>query len=323
MTMRPGPAPPPPVRGRHARLDGRLAVVSCYFNPCRYGSRRANLHAFLAGMRALRVPFRMVELSFDGHFELPADDSRHLRLTGRHVMWHKERLLNLATASLPPTVDKVAWVDADVLFPDRDWYPHACALLESFDLVQLFREAVEAGPATGGTPDRGELSGPGIAYAVATGLPDPFRFNRSSARPGVAWAARRELLEGPGLFDTMITGGADTMLALAAYGYYEHPLARRLPAPLRDSWRDWALEVHRRVQGRVGWVPQTVTTLWHGTAARRRHVERLGILTAAAFDPRHDLTADSQGVFGWASDKPALHEQVRAYFEGRQEDSAP
>ncbi|WP_033353343.1 hypothetical protein [Kitasatospora aureofaciens] len=321
--MRPGLVPPPPVRGRLAHLNGQLAVVSCYFNPCRYGTRRANLHTFLAGMHALQVPFRMVELSFDGQFELPADDPRHLRLTGRHVMWHKERLLNLATATLPPAVDKVAWVDADVLFPDHDWYPRACALLESFDLVQLFSEVVEAAPATGGTPDLGKLSGPGIAYAVDTGLPEPFRFDRSSAQPGVAWAARRELLEDPGLFDTMIVGGADTMLALAAYGYFEHPLVRPLPAPLRESWRSWALRLHRLVQGRVGWVPQTVTTLWHGSAARRRHVERLRILTAADFDPRRDLVADSQGVFGWASDKPALHEQVRAYFDGRQEDSAP
>ncbi|MFF8373292.1 hypothetical protein ACF05W_31360 [Streptomyces lydicus] len=276
-------------------------------------------------MRALQVPFRMVELSFDGRFELPADDASHLRLHGQHLMWHKERLLNLVTATLPPTVDKVAWVDADVVFPGPDWYPVASSLLDSFDLVQLFSHVTEAGYGAGaplGVAGRSPLSGPGIAHAVAAGVPEPFRFNRSAAKPGVAWAARRELLEGLGLFDTMIVGGADTMMALAAYGYFQHPLARLLPEGLRSSWRSWGLELHHRVQGRVGWVPQTVTTLWHGTAANRRHVDRLRILTEADFDPRLDLQADSHGVFQWSSDKPTLHDEVRSYFYGRQEDSA-
>lgn len=46
-----------------------------------------------------------------------------LRVRGdeRHVLWQKERLLNLAIDSLPADVDAVAWLDADLIWFNHGW----------------------------------------------------------------------------------------------------------------------------------------------------------------------------------------------------------
>src|SRR5262245_14756207 len=93
-----------------------LWVVTAYFNPAGFRSRRRNFDLFRERIAAAGLPLVAVECSFDGRpFELPPGPGvRHL--LGRDVMWQKERLLNVAIAGLPAECRKVAWLDADVLF---------------------------------------------------------------------------------------------------------------------------------------------------------------------------------------------------------------
>lgn len=95
---------------------------------------------------ALGVPLTTVELSFNGRFEIPGS----IRLLGdpaTQTLWQKERLLNLAIESLPPEADKVAWIDADLLFLN----PHRAAeterVLEEVAVCQLFERAHETNAA--------------------------------------------------------------------------------------------------------------------------------------------------------------------------------
>ncbi len=38
------------------------------------------------------------------------------------------------------------------------------------------------------------------------------------------------------------------------------------------------------------------------------------------FDPSLDITLDQNGLWRWATAKPELHQQVKAYFSSRKED---
>ena len=50
-----------------------LFVITTYFNPCGYATRRENYDRFMAGMRRAGVPCITVECAFgDDAFELPA-----------------------------------------------------------------------------------------------------------------------------------------------------------------------------------------------------------------------------------------------------------
>jgi hypothetical protein len=269
-------------------------------------------------MNAQGIPLFVAELSFANQsFTLPSGE-QHLRLTGRDVLWHKERLLNLLIKQLPPQYTKVAWIDADVIFPDERWYRWASGLLDAFDLIQLFDRLQQQD--NDGLPVR-ELQG--LAAAVADGTPAPFKFDTSGTWPGVAWAGKRELIAAHGLLDRFVLGGADTYMSVAAFnladswsGWHIQILTPRL----RHYWTEWATPFFGDVQGRVGFVPTTVIQLGHGTSANRHYVDRMEILGKYDYDPCRDITPGEDGVWRWSSDKEEFHGAVARYFERRQED---
>ena len=75
-----------------------LGIVTAYFNPAGYRTRRVNHDVFAqrileSGLRLLTVECALGEAAF----ELP-ESPNVLRVRARTVLWHKERLLNLGIA---------------------------------------------------------------------------------------------------------------------------------------------------------------------------------------------------------------------------------
>jgi hypothetical protein len=60
--------------------------------------------------------------------------------------------------------------------------------------------------------------------------------------------------------------------------------------------------------------------LWHGNPRNRQYASRNAILQRHHFDPATDLRLNAEGIWAWASDKPALHQEISAYFFSRNED---
>jgi hypothetical protein len=267
------------------------------------------------------LPVFVAELVFPGQEPFLRECGNSIHVThyrGSDVMWHKERLLNLTVARLPSRYTKVAWIDADVIFPDERWYERTSALLESQRLVQLFdtvHRLDDAGNEIG--------TAEGLAAYISRGKPEPFNFGGMGSRPGLAWAARRSILEAHGLFDQMILGGSDTYMSLAAYDSKDEAVSwhlRRLPPRLKATWSQWAAAFYADVAGDVGFVQTPVLQLGHGTREDRKYSERLAILSENDFDPGADIAADACGVWRWSSAKPALHAQISQYFADRLED---
>ncbi len=117
-------------------------VITCYFNPARFKTKRRNFDAFMAGMRNAGANVLVVESAFgDDPFELePGDNVLQLRGTG--VMWQKERLLNIAAARLPASARKIGWFDADIIFKEPDWLERTSRALDRYVVVQPFSHAV-------------------------------------------------------------------------------------------------------------------------------------------------------------------------------------
>ena len=120
------------------RSEESLWAITSYFNPVGYRRRLANYRVF---RERLTVPLVAVELAYGPAFELRERDADILvQLRGGDVMWQKERLLNVALAALPSTCRKVTWLDCDVIFEADDWPERVNRLLDSFKLVQPFRQ---------------------------------------------------------------------------------------------------------------------------------------------------------------------------------------
>lgn len=305
-----------------------LWSITCHFNPCRYSTKLANYRTF---RRHLRTPLVTVELVFDGVGELrPGDADRLVTLRGGDVLWQKERLLNVALASLPASCDAVAWVDADVVFLRDDWPAAAAAMLERLPLLQPFSHMVSL--PREGSLDEAAVIPPqrvAVARAIAESRCSPAALSENGASmqfavaSGRAWVIRRDVLDRHGLYDAMVVGSGDKMIHLAALGMAERvPSAYSMNDRQAAHYLEWARPFHDAIGGRVGYVEGSVVHLWHGSMTARRYNQRHVDFARFDFDPRADIRIDAGGCWRWNSDKPAMHAFVTDYFAGRNEDGA-
>lgn len=304
---------------------GRLWGLTAYFNPTGSVRRRENYYTF---RRNLGVPLVAVELGYGPEFELGQDAADIvIRLRGRDVLWQKERLLNLALRALPADCHAVAWLDADIVFDRPDWPELTLQGLLRYPLVQPFRDVFDPGGAPSGIArPQAPASRHSLAYRVAAGALAPELIATAKlatewrCAAGLAWAARREILDRHGIYDAAIIGGGDRAIACAAYGAWQgleklHCMNDRQ----LNHYLGWAQPFFATVRGRVGYVEGGISPLGHGSFSARRYGGRHAGLAPFDFDPFVDIAVDEQGCWRWNSDRPALHDYVRTYFERRED----
>ena len=302
-----------------------LWAITSYFNPMRYQRRRANYRIF---RERLNVPLVAVELAYGPEFELTESDADILiQLRGRDVMWQKERLLNLALSALPSSCRKVIWTDCDIIVEADDWSARVNRLLDRFMLVQAFSCAHHLSPhwKPGETRTPVMFTQPSAVSAIASGndaaslLAQPVPSGSGSTNKGLAWAAHRELLDEAGFYDACIVGGGDLAMVSAVYGCFDVAM-RNMNERQKEHYLAWARPRHEMFGAEAGFLDCSVFHLWHGDIDHRRYRERHEALRRHEFDPFEDIAHDENGGWRWNSNKPELHEDVRAYFAARKED---
>jgi hypothetical protein len=303
-----------------------LFAITSYFNPVGYRRRLQNYRAF---RQRLSVPLVTVELSFSGEFELSESDAEHLiQVRATDVMFQKERLLNLAIKALPAACDAVAWLDCDVMLGDG-WQDLVVDRLCEFALVQLYQDQFNLSPDyRPDSPGGGTLFGTAVAKKLATGEMTMKDFTAEAAPVtrtawGLAWAARRDLLDAHGLYDACILGSGDAAMVSAAVGGFGRAREALCMSEKRyQHYLRWARPFHDEVRGKLGYLPLEILHLWHGDMHRRRYRERHQDMVGFDFDPAVDISLTEEGCWRWNSPKPALHAFVAEYFRSRREDEA-
>jgi hypothetical protein len=300
-----------------------LWLVTSYFNPVGYQSKAHNYEIFRDVIARSQLNLLTVECAFgDDPFTLtPASDVMQVR--GQDIMWQKERLLNLAIGRLPRRCAKVAWLDCDIVFENPGWAVATSRLLDRYPLVQPFATAIRL--PRGCQEYRGEgdvWRGFGEVYAAHPQYMRGANYRRHG-EAGLAWAARRDVVAASGLYDAGITGGGDHAIVHASCGDCASPCLDGLlgvHSARRQHFMRWGEAFYKHVRGEIGYVAGAVLHLWHGERADRRYAERHKALESSAFDPEKDLQVGAAGCWEWASDKPAMHRWVAAYFAQRNED---
>lgn len=132
--------------GIHA-LHDRLYVVTVVFNPLRLRSRMWNYWTFANMCEKAGAILYTVEVAFGAReFEITdKDNPRHLQLRAKdnQEIWLKENALNLLIERLPSDWKYVAWIDADVSFARPDWGQETIQLLQHYDFIQMFGQAMD------------------------------------------------------------------------------------------------------------------------------------------------------------------------------------
>jgi hypothetical protein len=301
----------------------QLVVITTYFNPCRYVTRRANYDLFMQGMRDAGVLCITVECAFgEQEFELaPAVDI--LRIRADTVLWQKERLLNLAASWLPPDCRYVAWLDCDILFKRRNWAKDLVKVLRTHKVAQVFETCVRL------RQDNVAGEKPDIAQSFASvmsknpGLLESGRYDLHG-HTGYGWAMQRDIFDQVGLYEAAVSGSADHFMAHAIFNNYGFCISNALKNDHNQisHLRAWGERFYKLVQGSLGVVKGEIVHLWHGETINRRYFLRMHEITDCGYNPWTDLALHAGRPTEWhpAMQKQDLKQYFIDYFKARRED---
>jgi len=299
-----------------------LWIVTAYFNPAGYRTRRDNHDIFARRLRESGLRLLTVECALgETPFELPASPDV-LRVRARAVLWHKERLLNLGIAHLPPECAKVAWLDGDVLFDNPAWAVETSRLLDRYAVVQPFARPLRMleGLRRAHDPQRRGFAATCAADRGLASVGDVVRHGET----GLAWAAQRRVVAAAGLYDAMVVGGGDHVMAHAFGGGWSSACLDRALGGADTAYRRhaqaWAARLPAEARGDVAYVDGAAFHLWHGDRVYREYTVRHARLQAFGYDPTADIRRGPDGCWEWASPKPDMHTWVGEYFARRRED---
>ncbi|MDU8350996.1 hypothetical protein RYA05_03695 [Pseudomonas syringae pv. actinidiae] len=300
-----------------------LIVITTYYNPMGYATRRKNYDLFMEDMKRANVTCITVECAFgNSPFELPASLDV-IQVRAKTLLWQKERLLNLAASWLPKSCKYVAWLDCDILFENRNWAKDVVRVLETHKVAQLFESCIrlEKGNVEGDTPD--------IAYSFSSVMnrePDVINAGRYDVHghTGYGWAMRRDIFDEVGLYESAVSGSADHFMAHAIYGDYNFCIQNALKHDPRQiaHLKEWGNRFYEMVRGSLGTVPGQIRHLWHGDTVNRRYFLRMHEITDLGFDPWSDLLIEPGQPIEWAEgmEKNGLKQYFINYFASRRED---
>lgn len=322
--------------------DKELAVVSCFFNPGRSQKRVKNFKAFLRSMKDSGVRCLVVELAFGSNpFEI-VDHDDVIQVRGQHVMWHKERLLNIGIRRLlDDGVRKIAWLDGDILFEDKNWPLEIANRLENSNLCQVFDtisiQTHEGEPPMIAPSAVKYFRQHGSLYSQHTAKGRKlFRGIHKGGQSGFGWAARAEVLEKELLFEHAVVGGGDKLIFAASLT--EDVSGSRLKQmtyskikckpcghnnksdAYTENFIDWAQRWSEAVGSSVDYARLHIRDMYHGKRSDRAYTARHDILYKHEFNPITDLKSDASDCFQWAPGKDQLQQEIEAYFLSRRED---
>lgn len=304
-----------------------LWIITVYYNPCRYRSRRSTYEAFIHAMRSSGINVLTVECAFgDDQFELP-NTVDVIKIRSNTLLWQKERLINIGASYLPQSCKYVAWVDCDIVFENMNWARETAELLSSTcTVVQLFESCLrlEKGNRFPQIPDRAFSFASITSKDIST--MDCGRYD-AHGHTGYGWAMRRGIFDNLGLYEHAVSGSSDHFMAHAIYEQYGFCIENALKHDQRQIQHlmSWGNEFYKHVQGKLGVVSGEILHLWHGSHDRRDYFRRMWRITEYGFNPDTDLIAMPGKPLEWQphvlSEKKQLVSYFAEYFASRQEDA--
>lgn len=289
--------------------DEILYVVTSIFNPTQDPIRYKLYQQFKNYINSFKNTLLVtIELAIgDAPFAVthpgnPAD----VQVRTNDVLWYKENLDNILFKRLYNRFKKgsVAWIDADVMFTNKNWVDDTLSMLNDYHFIQLFSQCDSLGP-------KGEIltSDPSFVYNWKNNLATPQKRGRS----GGAWAARLEVLHETGyLIDWDIVGASDWFQTFA--------LTNQTPVtttPCRAKNEKHCDRIKKIVNGNVSCLEGTLIHFFHGYPSDRGYGTRGKILIDNNFDPDVDIGYREDGLIYFTTDKPKLRQDIIEHFKAK------
>jgi hypothetical protein len=234
-------------------------------------------------------------------------------------------LLNNIVRTLPAQFKYVFWIDADVIFTNKNWMVDAVAELQPDKnrMVQLFEYCVhleqdELSPNFDVERNRRmcgtKLRHPRMwrsfaANYVTTDYSDDAVYDKHG-HVGFAWGARRDVLRAAPLYDKALIGGADHIMAHAAVGQIGHSCILKSFTDDIDAVNEWSRGFYKIINGKLGYVKGDLYHIWHGALENRQYLKRIQDFTSTA---KEITEKDDNGLYVTKND-----DYVKQYFDHRE-----
>jgi hypothetical protein len=268
-----------------------ITVVTPYFNPCGFETRR-DLYWKWRDTLFQRTDCKLitVELAF-GKQEI--EDSLCFQGTDDNFMWQKEALLNIGFESVCGETEYIAWIDNDI---DVGFDLHAAICkLRAHTYVQLFKDVLYEDP-------KGDSIKKGLVWNCQ-------RNRNYQGAPGGAWMVKRKT--GLKLYDRCIVGGGDQPLADSMVGkrtgFFWDGAS---PAQRKDFVR-----YGKTIERSVTYVDSRAIHGYHGDLNARQYIGRRRIVKD--FHPYRDVKKVN-GILQFTEFAPLrMRRQIKEYFYAR------
>jgi hypothetical protein len=300
-------------------------IIACYYNPTNNPYRLIAFNKFYESIKHLN--HRIVECVIgDSDAQLPQTEFI-TRVSTTTTLWHKESLLNGLVKNLPAEFKYVFWVDADVIFTNKNWMLDAVAELQPSKnrMVQLFEHCIhldqdESEPSFNYELEKIDASNPSLRHP---NLWRSFGANYATTNysadenydlhghVGFAWGARRSVVDAMPLYDKALIGGADHIMAHAAAGHIKHKCICKSFTDDIDAINEWSEQFRRVVGQRLGYVKGDLFHIWHGDVTKRQYLKRIQDFTSTA---KEITEKDENGLY--VSDKDGY---VKEYMQHRED----
>lgn len=303
-----------------------LAVVCMIDNPVHSKFRYTNYEVFKHKLGD--VPLFTAEV-VHGYDDCITDwhDPYVKQFRVESLIWRQRNMYNILIDRIATKFKYVAWLDADIVFSDPNWYQHIVESLEQYKLVQVFSHMQYLNqlyqPINDWRPgyifqlkEFGSIPG-GISFR-----PKEFIPSKQDACPGFGWAIRTDTWRKiNGLVDWTVLGSADFYLVAALFGNLKEILVAKGYSPghiaKTSQWEQKVkLEIHPES---VGYIPGLITHLWHGDVVNRQYSTYQDILVMHQFDPNKDIYKTNQGFYELRDPSGLLGEDIKNYFISRRE----
>jgi hypothetical protein len=311
-------------------LGGSLYCLTAYFNPLGLTSRYENFQVFYQRMMQHNANLLIAEASLhDRGFQLPEivnAEQLPVQVCADNILWHKENLLSLLLNHLPDDCYKVCWIDCDVLYQTGDWQAEIFDALQKFRIVQGFSFAgmlpkgVEFIDSIDLNSFPTRFDDCSKVYGYLCGLMHP-QIKQANGHPGFVWAARREVLEEINFYNECIMGGGDLLMSRAAvFQQYSGEVCDRHSRFQLASYFPWAQLCTEAIDFSIGFIPNVIYHLYHGSVGNRNDSQRWQGLRVLDFDPRRDIEMTEEGLWKLTEEGKRLEVPVQSFFASRKDD---
>jgi len=281
-----------------------MAIGLVMFNPAKSKKLIENYYEMIQQFEKYGLPFFTLELVYEDRSpEIP--EAYHI--SGKSVMFHKENLYRILETMIPRKFTKLAFLDADIIFDDQEWYWKLSKALDSYDLVQPFETCFWL------DEDKKIMLERESVLKLKSNLWD------SKYHPGFAWGFRREWYNKIGFFDYAVTGSGDTLSVIKWLDKHVSPKFQSLPVPLLRKYNTFCPPEDRPL---ISFLPGSLRHLYHGSRENRQYTERHKILNLQE-DIMDLVFVNSRGLLEWNSEYNNLSKKMLEYFISRNDDDLP